>query len=538
VPHTTWSPWLLTTFALALGIGCAGNPLFVEPPTADHIRGSVFHDRNGNGERDRFDSGLAGVAVSNGRDVVRSDSAGRYSLPAGEEFSIFVVKPPGFTSPIDPNGLRRFHYSHKPQGSPPSHYPGIAASGPRPDQVDFPLTRIDESDAFDVVLFGDTQPYSISEVDALSHDIVEEVIGVDAAFGVTLGDVVGDDLELFGPVNRAIGLIGIPWVSVPGNHDMNFDAANDAHADESFERVYGPGTHAFEVGRAHFIVLDDVIYGGLTDPATTTQNYIGGLTDDQIAFVENYLAEVPSDHLVVVLTHIPFVGPSERLAVKQRDRERLFAALASHPINFSIASHMHMQRNDFLGPEAGWRGENPHHQLIQGTTSGSWWLGTPDEVGLPHAMMRDGTPNGYSILSIDGNRYAVRYKVARRPADYQMNIFAPDVVVAADASETEVVVNVFAGSERSLVEMRLGPNGEWHRMARVERPDPYFVELKRRERLAGDPPKRPLPPADPSPHLWVATLPADPAAGTALLEVRETDMYGAVHYGRRILRIE
>jgi hypothetical protein len=152
--------------------------------------------------------------------------------------------------------------------------------------------------------------------------------------------------------------------------------------------------------------------------------------------------------------------------------------------------------------------------------------------------MRDGTPNGYSILSIAGNRYQVRYKVARRPADYQMNIFAPDAVTAGRAGETEILVNVFSGSDRSRVEMRLRPEGAWLPMTRVERPDPYFLEQKRRELAAPTPPTRPLPPADPSKHLWRATLPPAPATGTTLIEVRTVDMFGATHTGRRSIRIE
>ncbi len=501
------------------------------------MTGVVFHDRNGNGIRDRSDFGIRGVALSNGRDVVRSDAHGCYRIPADDDFSLFVVKPSGWAVATDTNNLPRFYYSHKASGSPANTYfPGIAPTGSRPASIDFPLTRSREPKAFDVVLFGDTQPYRVSEVDTLSHDIVEELIGVEAAFGITLGDVVGDDLSLFEPLNRAIGLIGIPWYNLPGNHDLNFDANDDANSDETFEKVYGPGTYAFEYGRAHFIVLDDVVYGGFVETGNTAQNYVGGLSEDQLAFVRNYLADVPRDHLVVVMMHIPLAGPAPSLEVPQR--RELFAALASLPYSFSIASHMHPQSHEFFGPEDGHHGPSPHHHLIQGTTSGSWWLGAPDEVGIPHATMRDGTPNGYSILHIDGNSYSLRYKVARRPADYQMNIFAPDAVTSAQATETEVLVNVFAGSDRSRVEMRLDTDGAWIPLVRVDRPDPYFLELKRREAESADRPASPLPPADPSRHLWRGTLPADPATGTRLLEVRSVDLFGATHHGRRILRIE
>jgi hypothetical protein len=163
--------------------------------------------------------------------------------------------------------------------------------------------------------------------------------------------------------------------------------------------------------------------------------------------------------------------------------------------------------------------------------------------------MRCGAPNGYSILSFDGNRYSVRFKAARRPADYQMNIFAPDSVTAAEASETDVMANVFAGSEYSRVELRLdesasnrgeadGEHGDWIPMSRVSQPDPAYVEAVERDRLRNPRPRFFLPPPMPSPHLWVGKLPAHPSAGTHSIIVRSEDMYGQVFIARRLIRID
>ena len=154
-------------------------------------------------------------------------------------------------------------------------------------------------------------------------------------------------------------------------------------------------------------------------------------------------------------------------------------------------------------------------------------------------MMRDGTPNGYSVLRIDGNDYAIRYKVARRPADYQMNILAPPVVSSSDPKASrEVFVNVFAGSERTRVEMRVDGDGAWARLEHVAARSPYFVALKRREAETRPRPPVPLPPADRSTHLWRGTLPAGLAAGVRTLEVRATDMFGQTSRALRLLRVE
>jgi len=321
---------------------------------------------------------------------------------------------------------------------------------------------------------------------------------------------------------------------------MNFRAVGDAESDETFERVYGPPTYAFQVGRVHFVMLDDVIYSGWNYSGWNQESerpgrYESGLRDDQLAFVRNYLATVPRRDLVVLAMHIP-LGGLEHNDLPQR--RALFEALADHPHTLSFSAHTHIQYCHFFGAQDGLPTGRTHPHVNQGTTSGSWWLGAVDEAGIPHATMRDGTPNGYSIVSFDGNEYRVEFRAARRPADYQMNVIAPNAVRAEEAEATEVFVNVFAGSERSTVEMRLGATGEWRPLEKVLRKDPLYVAVVERE---GEDAKRDgfaLPPPEISRHLWMGTLPPQPARGTAQIEVRARDMFGQVHTAYRLIRVE
>lgn len=464
--------------------------------------------------------------MSNQKEIVVTDFKGQWELPAGEDTTFFVIKPRGWRTPLNENNLPRFFYTHKPKGSPKVKFGGVEPTGPLPKSIDFPLQRQTEPEEFKAVFFGDPQPRDIKEVEYIGHDVVEELVGTDAKFGVTLGDIVFDDLSVFEPLNASIALIGIPWYNVIGNHDQNYDVDHDLHADETFERIYGPNYYSFDYGPVHFIVLDDVFWEGQKPKGTGA--YRGGLGPEQIQFVKNDIALVPENQLIVLMMHIPLNNVG--------DRADLYRLIEKRPYTMSISGHTHYQEHRFITKEDGWMGPEPHHHVVSVTVSGSWWSGVPDETGIPHTMMRDGAPNGYTIITFDGKKAAVDFKAARSPADYQMNIFAPDSVKKETVSETVIYANVFGGSERSRVEMAFDERGPWIPMKKVLEPDPFFSKLKATERdypLPG----RKLPAIIPSPHLWKANLPNGLGAGTQTIIVREIDLIGRTHWGRRVITV-
>ena len=90
-----------------------------QPSPAGQVSGIVFEDKDGSGAPSASNPGLAGVLVSNGRDVAVTGPDGRYTLPLPEEATIFVIKPAGFMPPIEPlTNLPRFYRHHQPKGSP------------------------------------------------------------------------------------------------------------------------------------------------------------------------------------------------------------------------------------------------------------------------------------------------------------------------------------------------------------------------------------------------------------------------------------
>ena len=380
----------------------------------------------------------------------------------------------------------------------------------------------------------------MKEVDYIAHDVVAQIVreeGHGASFGVTLGDIAFDNLDTMEPLNRTIALIGIPWYNVIGNHDLNFEAKDDEHSDETFERIYGPNYYSFDHGSVHFMVLDDVRW--LREEATGRGRYVGGLGETQMEFIRNDLKMIPKDQLVVLMMHIPLIGVE--------DRQELYRLIEQRPFALSFSAHTHYQQHVFIGEEDGWQGPKRHHHVVNVTVCGSWWRGVPDENGIPHATMSDGGPNGYSIITFDGSDYKIEQHAARRPENHQMNIYTANSVEVGQLASTEVVVNVFGGSVRSKTEIRFGDDREWTEMKRVTREDPYFLDLKAREQSLSEklPPAErgpnlpwiPLPGPHQTDHLWVAKLPADLEPGVRVIQVKTTDMFGQVYADQRSIRV-
>lgn len=519
---------------VALAAGCMAT----KPATpklsvqAGQVVGTVFDDRDGDGVRGASEPGLADVPVSNGLDVVLTDHDGRYALDAGDGEPVFVIKPAGWAVPADPVTHLPRHYRLAPEGV-----------------VDFALRAQDEPSAFTMIALGDTQPRNQVEVDYVSHDVVEELVGVEAAFGVTLGDLVFDDLELLPEIAGSLGVLERPWYHVMGNHDIDRGATDQLDVDATYEDVFGPSTYAFDYAGVHFIAFNDVMW------ELGENSYHGELGPRRLAFIANDLAHVDEDKLIVLMMHIPLP--------EVRDTDQLFELLAPFPHTLSLSAHWHRQDHFYL--DTGVADAPPHHHIVMGTACGSWWGGEPDERGIPNALMSDGTPNGYSLVRFDGSDYSLTYHAAGRPLTYQMNVYAPEAIPAGVVGDTEVVANFFAGSERCRLDLRVD-GGEWRTMERFEGGDPAFLAVKARERafaeriaseraieagltdeelddqvgeiLAGyrDVLGRALPDSRPPKHMWRAGLNEPLDAGYHLIEVRATDQFGQVHFGRRVLR--
>lgn len=390
-------------FSAAAGLP-AGSLLAAGNNSSNQLKGRV----HANGK------GLASVVVSDGYNVVLTDSNGNYSMRAHDsaEF-VFVSVPAGYEAEND-NGLTRFYQK--------------VDKNSNNQQADFALKQLaldDYKHAF--ILWADPQIRSKDDARQLlsisAPDTVAAIktLGNVPVHGIGCGDLVWDKPELFVEYNKAVALTGIPFFQAIGNHDMDITTARtDDQSQEKFKSLYGPTYYSFNRGKLHYVVLDDVFFIG------QAKRYLGYITENQLQWLEKDLQHVPEDHLLIVVLHIPTnTGDARRRQLKEEEmggvvsnREHLYNILRPYHVHI-LSGHTHWHEN--------WEKDNimEHNH---GTVCGAWWTGP---------VCGDGTPNGYSVYEADGTELSWYYKSTEKPADHQLRLYGrgavtdkPDAVVA------------------------------------------------------------------------------------------------------------
>jgi calcineurin-like phosphoesterase family protein len=550
--ESSWDSWERTAYR--------GGVDVVPGPDEDQetIDGVVFVDRDKDSEQDRGERGLAGVTVTNGRDVTTTDRRGRYELPAFDNMTVSVTQPRGYQVPVDDDNVAQFFYHHLPEGSPELRYGGLEPTGPLPDEVNFPLaaSKLTGSAKQHCLIGGDIQTYDQDEVEYARNGAFADLAartdytGCGALF---IGDVVGDDLSLYPQTRELVSMLNGPARFLPGNHDLDFDAASSEHTFDTFRARLGPEYYSYDVGRAHVVALNTVEYKAGT-------SYTGALDERQLEWLRNDLAEVPKNRLVIIAAHIPLLDFADESSSRHQVAQvkEIYELLEGREA-IALGGHTHSIENLRAGDSLqGWSDvmgidELPFTHITAGAISGDWYSGTVLPQGYPAALQRDGGQPGVLTLDITGTRVKERFTVRGADDTHQMALgvntpryrewfaahrsavgSAPEytdalVVSRADLADTTwLTTNFWMGSTGSTVTATLDGGesveavrtqpmrGEAQRIG-AEWSDPVAVQ---QQLVHGGSV------AERSMHLWRLELPADLAVGVHTAEVTATDVHG------------
>ncbi|NUL44567.1 phosphoesterase [Cellulosimicrobium funkei] len=527
------------------------------------ISGTVFDDRDQNSSQGDQERGISGVKVSNGRDVVTTDSQGRYELPVEDNMTVFVTQPRGYQVPVDEDNVAQFSYNHLPEGSPELKYGGIDPTGSVPAALNFPLSKskLTQSPEQHCVIGGDVQTYTEEEAefarDGAFTDLAErtDYAGCGALF---IGDVVGDDLSLYPKTRELASMLNGPARFLPGNHDLDFDATEREHTTDTFRENLGANYYSYDSGKAHVVALSTLDFPMKENAAKG--DYNGSIDDRQLEWLRNDIENTPKDKAIVLAGHVPLLDFADESSEKhQIDQvQEIYEILEGREV-VTLGGHTHSLENLRAGDSMqGWKDlfgveELPFTHITAGAISGDWYSGRNLEEGYPEAVQRDGALPGVLTLDIKNTEITERFTVRGADEDHQMSLSVntpryrdwyeqylpqegeapafenPLSVSREDLEDTTwLTTNFWMGSTGSTVQASID-GGEPTEAVRTQK-------LEGENRLVGAEYSDPAAVqqqlvhggsvANSSMHLWQLELPADLAVGEHTAEVTATDVHG------------
>ncbi len=520
-------------------------------PHSETARGRVYLDENGNGQADVGESGVPGVSVSNGCEVVQTNAQGEYEIQLAPMEILFISQPAGFRAPLDENNIPRFFYLHYPEGS-PSEIAGtsidwewdvIAPTGPLPASIDFALVSTPEvGSRFDAHAFADSQARTELDQDKLREDLINPLIGnpYGVEFGITVGDVVYDNMALYDRHKDMMALMDIPQWYLPGNHDLNFESPDARFANETYKLHFGPVYYSFNVGNVHFVALNNVEYAGADKTVEGGGIYRGYISEDQLYWLERDLAQVDKNKLIVIATHIPLVtvagddsGTEPFTGPFTVNFDQLIQLLVPFEHVYAIAGHD--SSNSWkveINHTHNWHGQPWIAHTLAEVRGNGWHTGPEDLRGVNDAMMQDGNPNGFYVLRFDDVNVVPEFIPFPTGPDagqrMRISIDPPLLSASGDSlnrgaivPDTKVVVNLFDGGVRDQVWLSL--NGQPSLPMRYTvRTDPYveraYLRLQDTPQAMGAPHR--------SAHIWELELPDTLSSGVHRLTVNSLDEFG------------
>ena len=363
---------------------------------------------------------LSGVVISDGFSAVATDAEGKYSFDRQDaSYYVFCSLPAEYEVPLR-------------QGQ-PVIYKKLDDRAKTYDFILKPMLGGKEK-SFNLFLLGDPQSQNIHHVDRLRTEAMPDMKDYAKkqkgnCYAITLGDIGytegGRNTNYLLPIIRdemSADKAGMPVFQTVGNHDFEFAAgALDANnptvsirRDRMFEAVFGPVNYSWNRGDVHFIAINNVRFMNLVKPGS----YSMGISDEQLEWIKKDLSFVPKDKLVILTAHIPFYGKKpgngwdpDRVHEMENALE-VVKVLGEFPNAYIMSGHTHTHYKNVH--------ENGVKEYTIAALSGCWWWSR---------NCADGTPNGYFVCHIEGNRIRDHiYKATGFEDDFQMRVYRGDAV--------------------------------------------------------------------------------------------------------------
>jgi len=345
--------------------------------------------------------GLEGVVVSDGYTVMATDKKGRFEFEVHPNAVTFFISTPAGYEFLQEKNITR-------------HYRQVTDVNFK-KEIKFNLKKLSKDDnEHQFFIWADPQVKNKKDVTKMMTQTIPDMkqaiaaAGADALLhGITVGDIVWDELQLFEDYSKAVEHMNIPFFQCLGNHDMDYRKGGDETSDDTFQKTFGPTYYSFNRGQVHYVVMDNVRYLG------KDRDYDGFVQQNQLDWLQKDLAFVPMDKLIVLCVHIP-------VHKHTKNNDALYAILKNRNVHI-MSGHTHYLQNIV---------KDNIYEHNHGTVCGAWWTGD---------ICEDGTPNGYAMYKVNGTKLSWLYKATGKDSGYQMKTYLSNI----DENKKLLQVNIW-----------------------------------------------------------------------------------------------
>lgn len=373
--------------------------------------------------------GIPNVVVSDGEEFAKTDENGIYYLPSAKKNGHVFISVPS-------------NYEVKIENSIPQFYKNLTSNSSQTEIKDFELFPVNNENHIVAFLADSHLANRNDDLKQFKEGFLQDVNDTYQSYkaqnkkfyAFTLGDQSWDaywydnNFKLKEYLNQ-IKDIEFPVYNTIGNHDYDpYIGANDWLAEANYRNIMGPTYYSINIGKVHYIVLDNVVYtnNGASPGIMGDRDYNNLVTANQIDWLKKDLAYITDKNTPIVLAmHVPlYVNPTSSGSYYTQNGQQVIDALAGFKNVKVMSGHTHINYRVSK--------QEAISEFNIGAISATWWWTGRAGYANNH-ICRDGSPGGYGIWEIEGTNQKMYYKGIGLSRDYQFRAYDLNTVqITAD----------------------------------------------------------------------------------------------------------
>ena len=389
---------------------------------------------------------VAGVAVTDGEQIVTTDARGVYNIVSTKPYGLVYISTPSGYEPAMKDAVRANFWAR------------TTEAADKKERHDFELKKIDDR-RFSVLMFSDTHFCNDSKRDDFTHfknmampainRAAEDAEG--SVFAINMGDITWDrfwyatgvDIESV-PQHLADNQFPVPFYCVHGNHDYDPSVPStdnpNVKAIQRFSNTFGPTFYSMNRGGVHFVMLDNIIYKNEVKEGQKTgegvvgsRNYDLYVDDAQLAWLAKDLAAVKKSTPIVVCMHAPmftYNNDGEQVYGFVDGKTELLVDLLKDFESVKVFSGHSHRTMSFVHPEY------PNIVEYNITSIGGDLWNTPSQSGIN--IGEDGADAGLYLCTFEGKNFSKRWYSTEGGSEYPFRAYDMNQVARVYKSSKEL----------------------------------------------------------------------------------------------------